>query len=183
MQGRPINTASFASESPERLAGLQLATARAPLWLRQATLPPDLQKLGAWQRPCLVHFGPGREGLSSWSVLKNVTAGQVTLLDSQHGAVILPVEALQPALKSAVGLYFDADGIAESEPGEAGPRVARLRRALIENGRLELVADAVEEFDATLVAALEAFQRQSGLEPTGQADDQTAWLLMTSRVE
>jgi len=180
--GKPIDLAPLKSQTPEQVAGLQLATGRPPLWLRQAPLPPDPAPLGRWKRPCLVRFGaPGDRG-SSWAVLRASGPTDSILLDPRNGLVTVPTVALEATLLGAYGLYMDPDDLASIRAGEEGERVARLRDRLRAAGALsDDAADQPPVFNRALSEAVAAFQQREALPATGVMDATTAWLLVTLR--
>jgi hypothetical protein len=181
-EGKTIDLESIKAQPPERIAGLDLATGRPPLWLRQAELPPDPVRLADWDRPCLLEIAPGVEGLSPWLLFAGEEEDQAVLLDPRRGRLHVPLSALELSIRAAHGLYFDPDHLAAAEPGEESERIARLKRRLLEEGvYLEENDPGLPVFDRWVSVAVAAFQNRYGLDPTGTLDPVTVWLLLGGR--
>lgn len=114
----------------------------------------------------------------------------VALLEkaSESGRIGEALAALEPEapdyriLKQALALYRKAAAAGGWTPipdgpdlalGDEGPRVAALRRRLAATGLLPPGEEEIAVFDSQTQAALAAFQRRAGLEPTGIAGPQT----------
>jgi len=181
MMGKPVDMKPLSSQPPERVADLELATGRSPLWLRKAELPANFDLLVRWNCSCLVRFGVPGEGGSTWAVLDSINDNQVRLLDPRNGAVDVPAVALSTTLLEAVGLYMDPDDLAVARPGDEGRRVERLRDLLRFRGLLPPPdsESAVAVYDRALSSAVAAFQEKNGLQSTGILNAPTAWLLLT----
>ncbi len=178
-EGKTVDLESIKAQPPERIAGLDLATGRPPLWLRRAELPSDPVRLAEWDRPCLLEITPGVEGLSPWLLFAGEEEEQAVLLDPRRGRLHVPLSALQPSIRVAHGLYFDPDDLAAAEPGEESERIARLKSRLLEEGvYLEENDPGLPVFDRWVSVAVAAFQNRYGLDPTGTLNPVTAWLLL-----
>lgn len=171
------------SQPPEVTAHLQLATGRAPLWLRKSPLPRDLGKLAKWRRPCIIQYGNPAKNGSGWVVLRRIQSGQAQLLDPLHGAISVPEDALQSALLEVYGLYMDPDNLAAARPGEEGARVKKIRALLHSRGfqTSDQGTPDISIYDRALSESIAGFQRQQGLPGKGIMDAPTAWLLLAPK--
>ncbi len=130
--------------------------------------------LRVFDRPALVTLT--RDGRQATALVSSFVADKVALTVAPGVTRRFPLHAFEHAwLGRMLVVWHPPDGASMMQRGMKGPAVAWLRRAL---GVPQGSPDG--EFDATLEAAVRAFQRRHGLRPDGIAGPET--LIVLQRV-
>jgi len=160
----------------EEIAGLRMTAGRAPLFLRQARLPSNLELLSEGRLPVLAQFDDEAEGFGPWAVLTALQSDSVTIQDPRNGIMNLPRDLVEEHLAAVMAPFFDEEGIVGLQPQDSGEAVVALQQKLAKVGLYKIEPSGT--YDSFTEAVVKKFRQQEGIPGSSTVDSLMAFYLL-----
>jgi general secretion pathway protein A len=175
--GIPVAMETFTESRPEEVQQFDMLATIKSNPLNFNALPTDtLGEALRLDMPVLIEL-QGDPGSARWCVIRAMSGEMLTLVDPINGQRTVRRSQLEPLVRRGIVPFKDPDGIVGITPGEQSERVRVLQEWLAAEGHYEGTADG--KYGGGTREAIQAFQQQAGLEPTGTLDIATAAVIAT----
>lgn len=162
--------------SAQEIASLRMTAGRAPLFLRQARLPSNLELLSEGHLPVLTQFDDEAEGFGPWVVLIGLGPDSVTIKDPRNGTMNLPRDLVEEHLAAVIAPFFDKEGIVGLQPQDTNEAVVALQQKLAKVGLYKIEPSGT--YDAFTEAVVKKFRQQEGIPGSSTIDSLVAFYLL-----
>jgi general secretion pathway protein A len=169
-QAGEVDLSLFEQSAPDEVASFDMLAMMKQLNF-ESVVSEDLSEALKLDLPIVARLAKGKE-LTPFVVISSMRGEMLEVLDPMHGKRMVQRSELEPSIVQTVTLYQDAEKLTGMRMNEQSGRVKILQTLLVSEKDLSSTPDG--KFGSSTREALQKFQRDAGLEATGEVDPRTA---------